>query len=152
MEEMAMTDQPNQPVARTRNGDITLDQLGEIQPGLARIMMEVSDRYWILYYSAKAGNWKLAAHESGELKKALNVGGVTRPRYMEDLASFTKGVIAELDRSIKSQDWKSFETLFHKSIVTINDYHSKWGHEEIVWQLPPEPPTHLSLEPRGNRS
>ena len=64
-----MTNQRNQPVARTRNGEITLDQLGEIQPGLARIMMEVSERYWILYYAAKAGNWKLAAHESGELKR-----------------------------------------------------------------------------------
>ena len=45
-----------QQVAHTPHTDITIDQLGEMQPGLARLMAELSDRYWILYYAAKAGN------------------------------------------------------------------------------------------------
>ena len=73
-----MTEEP-QPVARTSHTEMTLDQIGNMQPGLARLMAEISDRYWILYYAAKAGNWKLAALQSSEVEKALRIGNVTRP-------------------------------------------------------------------------
>ena len=75
----------DQPVAHTSHTDITLDQLGEIQPGLARLMSEVSNRYWILYYAAQGGNWKLATLQSSELQKALNIGVITRPKYKAHL-------------------------------------------------------------------
>jgi hypothetical protein len=133
------------PAARTKNGEITLDQLGEIQPGMARIMMEVSDRYWIAYHAARAGNWKLANHELGELKKAFGVANVTRPKYAEDLAAFTKGTLADLDKALKGKDWSGFDRTFQDSIAIVNDLHKKWGHGEIVWQLPAEPPRHLKL-------
>ncbi len=135
------------PVARTRNGEITLDQLGEIQPGMARLMMEVSDRYWIAYYAAKAGNWRLASHELGELKKAFGVANVTRPKYAGDLTGFASETMADLDRALKAKDWAAFDRSFQGSVAAINALHAKWGHGEIVWQLPAEPPKHLKLEP-----
>ena len=39
---------------------MTLDELGMTQPGLARIMPEISVRIWKLYYAGKARNWPLA--------------------------------------------------------------------------------------------
>ncbi len=134
-----------QPVAHTAHTEITLDQLGEIQPGLARLMMEVSDRYWILYYAAKGGNWKLAALQSSELQKALRVGAITRPKYIVQLAAFIKGPLKAIDNAIETQDWVAFEAAYTSGITTSNAYHRAWDHAEIVWQLPDEPPKHLKL-------
>ena len=95
--------QDQQPVAHTSHTEITLDQLGNMQPGLARLMAEVSDRYWILYYAAKGGNWKLAALQSSELEKALRIGEVTRPRYTAHLEAFIKGPLTAINKAIEEQ-------------------------------------------------
>jgi len=42
--------------AKTKHGEITIDQLAEIQPGMALIMQEVAHRYYYTYYAAKGGN------------------------------------------------------------------------------------------------
>ena len=95
--------QDQQPVAHTSHTEITLDQLGNMQPGLARLMAEVSDRYWILYYAAKGGNWKLAALQSVELEKALRIGEVTRPRYTAHLEAFIKGPLTAINKPLRTE-------------------------------------------------
>jgi hypothetical protein len=137
--------QEQQPVAHTSHTDITLDQLGGIQPGLARLMAEVSDRYWILYYAAKGGNWKLAALQSSELEKALRIGEITRPKYTAHMEAFIKGPLTAMNKAIEKRDWITFESVYKTGIITANAYHREWNHEEIVWQLPDEPPKHLRL-------
>ena len=134
-----------EPLAHTSHTNITLDQLGEMQPGLARLMAEVSDRYWILYYAAQGGNWKLAALQSSELEKALNIGIVTRPKYKAHLEAFSKGPLMAINKSIEERDWDAFESAYTNGIKSANAYHQVWNHEEIVWQLPNEPPKHLKL-------
>ena len=136
---------PEQPSAQTSHTEITLDQLGEIQPGLARLMVEVSDRYWILYYAAQGGNWKLAALQSSELEKALKIGIITRPKYNAHLEAFVKGPLSVINKAIEGRDWTAFESAYNAGIIAANAYHRKWDHEEIVWQLPHEPPKHLRL-------
>jgi len=137
--------QEQQPVAHTSHTEMTLDQLGGIQPGLARLMAEVSDRYWILYYAAKGGNWKLAALQSSELEKALRIGEITRPKYTAHMEAFIKGPLTAMNRAIEERDWDAFETVYKTGIITANAYHRAWNHEEIFWQLPDEPPKHLRL-------
>ena len=137
--------QEQQPVAHTPHAAITLDQLGEIQPGLARLMAEVSNRYWILYYAAEGGNWKLAALQSSEIQKVLRIGAITRPKYTAYLEAFIKGPLAAINQAIEGRDWTAFESAYKIGITTANAYHREWDHEEIVWQLPDEPPKHLRL-------
>ena len=139
--------QDQQPIARTSHTEITLDQLGSLQPGLARLMAEVSDRYWILYYAAKAGNWKLAALQSSEVEKALRMGEITRPKYTAHLEAFIKGPLTAINRAIEDRDWAAFEHGYNIGVTAANAYHRDWDHEEIVWQLPDEPPKHLRLTP-----
>ncbi len=134
-------------IARTSHTEITIDQIGEMQPGLARLMAEISDRYWILYYAAKAGNWKLAALQSSEIKKAFRIGETTRPKYKEHLEAFINGPMAKIDNTIEDQDFSSFESMYDIATKAANGYHVSWDHEEIVWQLPDEPPKHLKLQP-----
>ena len=139
--------QDRQPIARTSHTEITLDQLGSLQPGLARLMAEVSDRYWILYYAARAGNWKLAALQSSEVEKALRMGEITRPKYTAHLEAFIKGPLTAINRAIEDRDWDAFEHGYNIGVTAANAYHRDWDHEEIVWQLPDEPPKHLRLTP-----
>ena len=136
-----------QPVAHTSHTEITLDQLGNMQPGLARLMAEISDRYWILYYAAKAGNWKLAALQSSEVEKALRIGNITRPRYTLHVEAFIKGPLTAINRAIEAKDWDAFERSYSSGVTAANAYHRQYNHEEIVWQLPDEPPKHLRLSP-----
>ena len=133
--------------AHTSHTDITLDQLGEMQPGLARLMAEISDRYWILYYAAKAGNWKMAALQSSEVRKALKIGNITRPKYTTHIEAFMGGPMGAIDSAIENQDWTGFEIAYETGIRAANAYHKLWDHEEIVWQLPEDPPKHLNLSP-----
>ena len=135
-----------QPIAHTSHTYINLDQIGEIQPGLARLMAEISDRYWITYYAAKNGNWTLAALQLSEINKALMIGSVTRPKYKIHIKAFIDGPMKKISSSIESKDWPGFELAFHVTTTSANAYHKSWNHPEIIWQLPDEPPKHLKLD------
>ena len=141
---------PDKPVAHTSHTEINIDQLGNIQPGLARLMAEISNRYWILYYSAQGGNWKLASLQSSEIKKALLIGNITRPKYTQHVDAFIKGPLTAIDSAIANEDWDEFKSSFDKATSAANAYHKVWDHSEIVWQLPAEPPKHLKLTPSEN--
>ena len=137
------------PVSSTSHTDITLDELGNIQPGLARLMAEISDRYWILYYAAKEGNWKLAALQSSEIIKAFRIGEITRPKYTEHLEAYINGPMAKIDQAIYNENWETFQSAYEIATKAANGYHVTWNHEEIVWQLPDQPPKHLNLKPKN---
>ena len=137
--------QEDNPTAYTSHGEITMNQIAGMQPGLARLMAEISERYWILYYAAKADNWKMASLQSSEIKKAFRIGEITRPKYLDHLEAFINGPMAKMDDAIVHQDWGKFEESYSIGVTPANAYHVSWNHEEIVWQLPSEPPKHLKL-------
>ena len=132
--------------AKTTHSEISIDQLGEMQPGLARLMAEVSDRYWIMYYAADAGNWKMAKLQSSEIKKAFKIATITRPKYAHHLQAFVIGPMAKIDQAIKEQEWENFLAAYESGVKSANGYHVSWDHEEIIWQLPDESPKHLKLD------
>src|SRR6266566_1516716 len=76
--------------ATTKHGTLTVDEIAAMQPGMARLMDELSRRYWVLYYAAKAGNWELAAYMERESEKILQTASVSRPKYRDDIASFVR--------------------------------------------------------------
>lgn len=134
-----------QPVGRTRHTELTLDQIAEIQPGLGRIMPEVSYRYWVLYYAASGGNWPLARYQLGEIGGLLRLASTTRPRYGVQLKAFTDGPLSLIRQAIEARDWRAFQEAYQRGADGANSYHRDTGHPEIVWTLPEEPPKHLRL-------
>ena len=74
-------------VGRTKHGELTLDQLAELQPGLGQLMPLVSERYWILYYAAKGGNWSLAHYQLRSLRSLWKKMSTTRPKYSPKIDS-----------------------------------------------------------------
>ena len=135
----------NSPVAHTKHGDLTLDQIADMMPGMARLMVEVSDRYTILYYAAKGGNWDLARHEFSEMRKTMRMAGAVRPKYKEPLDAFDAECMMPLQDAIKKKDFSVLEGAYGAATDRANAYHVEFGYPYIDWRLPDSPPGHLRL-------
>ncbi|MDE1852362.1 MAG: hypothetical protein KGI38_01310 [Thaumarchaeota archaeon] len=133
--------------AKTPHGEMTIDQIAEIQPGMAAIMKEVGDRFTQTYYAAKGGNWKLAAYHLNQLRSAFRTAKMTRPKFADDLTAFDKDYLLPIFKAIHDQDWKAFEAEFKKGETGSDVYHDKRGYPHIRYVLPKEPPSNLYLGP-----
>ena len=140
----------NPAVGRTKHGELTLDQLAELQPGLGQLMPLVSERYWTLYYAAKGGNWALADYELRSLKSLWKKMSTTRPKYKGMLEEYAKKIFDPLAQQIASRNLVEFEKVYRTGVELANTMHVASNHGEIVWKLPPHPPQHLDLGPQNS--
>jgi len=149
---MANLDYPDKPmtehahVVKTKHAELTLDQIAEAQPGMARLMKEVGERYHILYFAAKGGNWRLAQYELNAVTSILKTGAMLRPKYAQDIASFTQTTLQPISEGIRAKDWKKFDEAFRHSVEEANKLHDKYGYEYVHYVLPSKAPDHLNLE------
>lgn len=128
---------------------LELEELTSLQPGLARLMPEVGDRFWKCFYAAQAANWPLASWQLRELRKLLRLGEVTRPKYTGDLEDFIHNDVEPLLAALDERDLPCFERLFREAVEAANDLHRRWDKPWIVWKLPDHPPPDLDLTPRS---
>ena len=143
--ESGMTQDADKPVGWSGSAYFTLDDLAAMQPGLARIMPEVGQRYWKLYYAAEAANWPMAKFQLGEIEELMEFGMITRPKYADDLETFVRQDMRAMKNAIESKDWESFDAAYQQGIKNANDYHKSNNKGMIVWKLPGEPPPDLDL-------
>lgn len=127
---------------------LTLAQLAEIQPGLAAVMLEISNRFARCYHAARAQNRRLARFQLSEGTKLLRKCALLRPKYADDLASFIDKDLGGLREAIEAADWSAFEEAFVSMTDSVNQLHEVWNHGYIVWQVPATPPDDLVLAPR----
>ncbi len=135
-------------VIKTKHGELTLDQLADVQPGMARLMKEIAERYGILYFAAKGGNWQLAQHELKQVISLMKVGGTLRPKYSHDINSFIQHNLNPISEAIEARDWKRFESAFEKGIDESNKLHEKYGYGFIRYIMPKSPPEYYDLGPQ----
>ena len=128
---------------------MTVDEIVAIQPGLGRIMPEIGNRTWKLFYAAKAGNWDLANFEWKEINGLMELGAFTRPKHEEALNEYTADVWPSIGEAIKAKDFAAFEKAFHNAIDKANAYHELKEKPYIRWELPSTPPPELDMKPRG---
>ena len=133
--------------AKTPHGEMTIDQLAEIQPGMAAIMKMVGERYTLTYYAAKGGNWKLAAYQLNQIRAAFRTAKVTRPKFADDLAAFDREYLTPLFKAIHDQDWGGFEEAFKKGEAGSDFYHEKRGVSYIRYTLPEQVQSNLFQGP-----
>jgi len=127
---------------------LELEELTALQPGLARFMPEIGARFWKSFYSARAGNWRLADWQLSELRKLMRLCMVTRPKYRDDLDEWIHHDLEPLIGAIEAEDFVRFEHAFHDSVDAANEFHRRWQKEFIVWKLPDAPPPDLDLARR----
>jgi hypothetical protein len=127
---------------------LTGEDLAVMQPGLARLMPEIGNRFWKLYYAAQAKNWPLAKFQLKEIRGLMELGAFTRPKYEENLNQFLEENWKPLEEAIAREDFTAFDGLFHKAIEAGNAYHELRDKPYIKWKLPESPPPDLDLTPR----
>jgi len=135
----------------TGHREVTVEEIGMIQPGLARIMPEVGQRTWKLYYAAKEEHWALAKFQWGEIKELMELGAFTRPKHEEALNQFLAEDWPALGKAIQNEDFPAFEAAFHHAIEQANAYHELKDKPYIRWKLPDHPPPDLDMKPRGKK-
>jgi hypothetical protein len=134
--------------ATTKHGTLTVDEIADMQPGMSRLMDEVSHRYWVLYFAGKAGNWDLARYMLSESEKILRTASIARPKYRDDLASFLRDRFGPIASAIEEKNWAAFEAAYHRGIADSDMYHDKYNKRFIRFRLPDHPPEWFDLAPR----
>jgi hypothetical protein len=134
--------------ANNGKAELSLDTLGAIQPGMARLMVEVSDRMWKCYHAGKARNRPLARYQLSEATKIMKTSVVVRPKYADSMQKFIAGEIAALRAVIEAEDWERFEEVYDQVVAATNRYHEEFDKGFLVWQVPQGPPRDLDLRPR----
>ena len=132
-------------VIKTKHGELTLEQLAEVQPGMARLMKEIAERFHVLYYAAKGGNWMLGAHELSQVMNHMRVGATLRPKFAEDLNSFIKEYLNPIMEAIRAKDWARFEEAYKRGVEGSYCFHEKYGYGHIRYVLPKNPPEFYDL-------
>jgi len=97
-------------IVDTGKSSFGLDELGHIQPGLARIMPEIGARIWKCYYAGKAGNQPLARFQLKEAVNLMEMGAFVRPKYEENMTKFLAEDVEQVKQAIEAKDWDKFET------------------------------------------
>lgn len=136
-------------VVSNGKAELGLDELAAIQPGMARLMVEVSDRMWKCYHAGRARNRPLARYELSEATKIMKTAVTVRPKYTESMERFIAEEIADLRRVVEAEEWDRFEEAFSAVVGATNRYHGEFDKGFIVWKVPPEPPPDLDLAPRA---
>ena len=129
--------------------EMSLEDVATIQPGLGRLMPEVGNRTWKLYYAAKAENWPMAKFQYKEIRGLMELGAFMRPKHEEALNQFLEENWKPLETAIEKKDFAAFEKAFHAAIDMANAYHELKDKPYIRWKLPETSPPDLDLSPRG---
>jgi hypothetical protein len=151
-----MTDTPGVPratdhthVADSGKAQLTLDELAAIQPGMARLMVEVADRMWKCYHAGKAHNRPLARYQLSEANKILKTSILVRQKYYDATQRFIAEEMAALRAVIEAEEWDRFEAAYDDVVRATNRYHEEFEKGFLVWRVPEDPPRDLDLTPRG---
>jgi hypothetical protein len=136
-------------VIDTGKSHLSLEELGHVQPGMARIMPEVGARIWKCFYAGKAKNKPLARFQLKEAVNLMEIGVLLRPKYTDNMYKFIEEQVEVVKQAIEAEEWDKFEAAFHEMVDQANAYHELYDKEFLRWKIPDGPPPDLDLTPRG---
>ena len=128
--------------------DMAIDEIAMIQPGLGRLMPEIGNRTWKLYYAGKAENWPNAMYQWKETKKLFEIGAYTRPKHEDAIEEYLRDHWAPLEAAIKDENLDAFLKAFDEAVDGANAWHEKKDKPYIRWKVPDQPPPDLDFTPR----
>ena len=143
----AQSAEPGDPVARTKHGELTLDQIGGLMPGLGGLMPIIAERFGWMYHAAKGGNWDLAAYQLRKVMHLFRVGKTTRPKWRETIDRYTESSLEPLRQAIADASLEKFEAAARFAVDEANRIHAETGYGYIVYKIQEAAPSHMSLEP-----
>ena len=61
----------DEPVGKTKHGELTLDEIAGLQPGMSEWMLALAHRTHVMYFACKAGNWDLGLYQLRDRKSVV---------------------------------------------------------------------------------
>ena len=113
--------------AKTKHGELTLDEIGSLMPGMSELMAAMGQRYQTMYHAARDGNWLLAAYQLRAIRKLFTTSKLTRPKYAQAMDEFAERHLAPLARAIEAKDWTGFSAASAAAIAASDEYHRTWA-------------------------
>jgi NAD(P)-dependent dehydrogenase (short-subunit alcohol dehydrogenase family) len=110
-------------------------------------MVEYAQRFWTMYYAAKADNWALAKYMHSEMMKLGKIVPVVRPKYAEGMTEFEHECMEPLLAAITASDWSAFDDAYRRAVEGSDTYHDRFAKPFIRFRLPPQPPPLLEMSP-----
>ena len=136
-------------VVHTKHGDLTLEQLAEIQPGMSRLMVELSNRFTIMVHAGRGGNWGLAHFQFRQIRSLFKIMDTVRPKYREALQAFERDFMLGVETAIKDKDVAALDAAADRAVKESDTVHTKLGFPYIRYRIPKDPPEHLDLSGSG---
>ena len=134
-------------VGKKKHGEISIDELAQIQPGLGKLMDDMSTRFNYMYHSAKGGNWELADYQYRSFVSIMKKIKIVRPKYATDMDAYEMHFMSPIKETIEAKDWKKFEETCKKAVEGSDHYHNKYGYSYIKFVVTKNPPEHMDLGP-----
>ncbi len=135
----------DRPIGKTKHGELTLDEIAGLQPGMSEWMLALAHRMHVMYFACKAGNWPLGMYQLRGIRKIFNNAALTRPKYKAALEQFAKDHLDGLDAAMQRQSWEEFDRLIAAAIEASDRYHAEWGYPYIQYRIPDHPPDEYLL-------
>ncbi len=132
-------------VVHTKHGDLTLEQLAEIQPGMSRLMAELANRFTVMVHAGRGGNWALAHFQFRQARSLFKIMATVRPKYAEALLAYEKDFMAPIEAAIKAKDVAALNAAADRAVGESDAQHVKFGYAYIRYRIPKHPPEHLDL-------
>jgi len=132
-------------VGRTRHGELTLDQIANMMPGMAELMLAIGQRYQIMVHAGRQQNWQLAAYQLGAVRKLFNTAKVTRPKFTEVMGRFATEFLEPIGEAIRQRDRQRFDASVTASIEASDRYHREWGYDYIRFRVSDQAPSGYDL-------
>jgi hypothetical protein len=133
----------------TGKSHLSLEELGHVQPGMARVMPEVGARMWKCFYAGKAKNKPLARFQLKEAVNLMEMGVLLRPKYTDNMYKFIEEQVEVVKTAIEDEDWDKFEAAFNEMVDCANAYHEVYDKPFLKWKIPEMPPPDMDMTPRG---
>ena len=139
----------DRPVGKTKHGELTLDEIAGLQPGMSEWMLALARRTHVMYFACKAGNWPLGMYQLRGIRKILTSAALTRPKYKAALEQFAKEHLDGLGEAMERKSWKDVDRLITAMVEAGDRYHAEWGYPYIRYRVPARPPADYLLAPPG---
>ena len=127
------------PKVRTKDAELSLEEIGSLLPGTGEIMASVSTCFAMCWHAAAVGSWDLSAYYLRRVRSLLRGLSVTRPKYADRLRDYDAR-LEHLYQAVLEHDRAGFDLLYDEAVDQANTNHVETGHPYIRWRRPPEPP------------
>lgn len=123
----------------------SLDSLRSMAPGLGDYMSAVQLHAAKLWFAGRAGNWKLASYELGELGETMDAAGMLHEiKNGVDITGLLRGVqqaqLTAVRRTVDGGNLRTFQGSYGELLAACNGCHRSAGYPFIHIVLPSREP------------